>query len=412
MSLKSILLLLISFSASFFISCGTESTQLYTLTTAANGEGTVTPSSGEYEEGEKVTISGTPTENWRFVQWEGDWSSTENTTTITMNSDKNVIGVFERRDYPLNIEIEGNGTLEEKIISQPKTTDYIFETVVGLTPVSEEGWVFYSWGGDLSGFETPSQITIDGDKNVTVTFKQGSYQTYTLSYDSNNNLIEQIIKDSNDSLQSKTTYSYDSNNNLSEQINYNSDGLVQSRTTYSYDSNNKLIESKYYNSNGSLRFTATYSYDSNNNLAEQISYNSDGLVQNRVKYIYDSNNNRIELISYNSDGVVQYRSTSSYDSNNNLIETVGYNSDGSLQSTTTYIYDSNNNVSARITYNPEGLVRFRIIHIYDSNNNLIGYRFTIFSHTQNKSSYYEQLNHRYEFFINGFSEEMYMPNYK
>jgi len=144
----------------------------YTLATTVSPPegGTITPESGKYSDGETITLTGVPTSGgWRFVRWEGDWSVETNPTSIKMNKNYNIIGVFERRDYPLNITIEGEGIVEERVI-QPKTTDYPYETVVELTPVPSEGWVFLEWDGDLSGDEVPIQFTITNEKNVTATF--------------------------------------------------------------------------------------------------------------------------------------------------------------------------------------------------------------------------------------------------
>lgn len=55
-----------------FISCATESTPTYNLTTSVNGEGTITPAGGEYEEGETVTLTGNASNGWSFLRWEGD----------------------------------------------------------------------------------------------------------------------------------------------------------------------------------------------------------------------------------------------------------------------------------------------------------------------------------------------------
>jgi len=172
---KYFLPIFISLFTLFFISCGTESTPVYTLSTSVNGEGTISPSSGEFEEGETVTLTGSSTDGWSFVRWEGDWSSTQNPSSISMNSNKNIIGVFERKDFNLTITIGGEGTVQERIVSQPKTTEYPYETVVELTPNPSEGWRFVEWGGDLSGSESPIQITVDREKNVTVTFEKKEY---------------------------------------------------------------------------------------------------------------------------------------------------------------------------------------------------------------------------------------------
>jgi hypothetical protein len=165
------------FIGMFLLSCGTENNPTYTLTTTVSPSegGTISPSSGEFPEGEVISLTGIPTSSgWRFVRWEGDWSSSQNPTSITMNRDYSVVGVFERKNYPLNITIIGEGTVEERIIQQ-KSTEYPYETVVELTPVPSNGWKFQSWGGDLSGSEVPIQVTVSSEKNVTVTFTPNIY---------------------------------------------------------------------------------------------------------------------------------------------------------------------------------------------------------------------------------------------
>jgi surface protein len=89
-----------------------------------------------------------------------------------MNSNKSVVGVFVKRDYPLNITIEGEGTVEERIVTNPSGREYPHGTTVELTPAPKEGWVFDSWGGDLTGTESPKTIKVDKEKNVTVKFRQ------------------------------------------------------------------------------------------------------------------------------------------------------------------------------------------------------------------------------------------------
>jgi len=166
---------IIALSVFLLVSCGTETTPIYTLTTSVNGEGTITPSSGEFEEGETVTITSSPTNGWFLESWSGDISVNSITVSITMDSDKNVVGNFLRRDYPLTITIEGEGTVQERILSQPKSTDYPFETVVELNPIPSNGWEFVEWGGDLRGSNSPQSITVDSEKTVSVIFKQNNF---------------------------------------------------------------------------------------------------------------------------------------------------------------------------------------------------------------------------------------------
>jgi hypothetical protein len=236
------------------VSCSTKNKPTYKVTTTVSptegGTITLNPSYVVYSGGETVTITGTPSNGWRFVRWEGDWSGETNPSTITMNKDYTVVGIFVKRNYPLTIEVEGYGEVLERVIQQ-KTTENPYKTVVELTPVLDENYEFVEWGGDLSGSEVPKTITVDGEKTVVAKFRHilegrklqrvdsslslggssTSFETYT--YDSNENLIEFIYYNSEGNVVFRYVYYYDSNNNLIEQINYNSNGGVSLRTVNS-----------------------------------------------------------------------------------------------------------------------------------------------------------------------------------
>ncbi len=153
----------------------------YPLKITITGEGTVeekivtSPGGREYPHGTTVELTPKPKEGWVFESWEGDLTGTETPKTIKVDKEKNVTVKFKRRDYPLTITITGEGTVEEKIVTNPGGKDYPFETVVELTPKPKEGWVFESWSGDLTGTETPKTIKVDKQKNVTVKFKRRDY---------------------------------------------------------------------------------------------------------------------------------------------------------------------------------------------------------------------------------------------
>jgi uncharacterized repeat protein (TIGR02543 family) len=151
----------------------------YTLTSTVSpaeaGKITASPSASTYPEGSQVTLTAEPNENWVFKQWEGDQSSTTNPVQVTMTSKKTLVAVFVKRDYPLTIKIEGEGTVEEKIVTNPSGREYPHGTTVELTPKPKEGWEFDGWAGDLTGKEIPKRIIVDKEKNVTVKFKRRDY---------------------------------------------------------------------------------------------------------------------------------------------------------------------------------------------------------------------------------------------
>ena len=166
---------LVLITALTVVNCSTPTTPTYQLTTTVVGSGTITPSDGEFEAGESVTLTAIPESGWVFSNWEGDWVSFQTTSTIIMDDDKSIIGVFSRKSYPLNITIEGEGTVTEKIISQPKVTDYPYETVVELAPVAAEGWVFVEWTGDVVSKESVIEVAITDETNITATFQRKNY---------------------------------------------------------------------------------------------------------------------------------------------------------------------------------------------------------------------------------------------
>jgi uncharacterized repeat protein (TIGR02543 family) len=167
-----ILLVLLGFTA-----CEVEEPiPTYTLTTtsspAEGGKITISPQVPNHPEGSQVTLTPEPNENWVFKQWEGDATGSTTPLQITMTTNKTITGVFVKRDYPLNIKIEGEGTVEEKIVTNPSGREYPHGTTVELTPKPKEGWEFTGWEGDLTGKESPKRITVDKQKNVTAKFKE------------------------------------------------------------------------------------------------------------------------------------------------------------------------------------------------------------------------------------------------
>ncbi len=165
----------------------------YALNIETQGEGMVREEvleerSKDYEHGTVVELTAEPLDNWRFVRWEGDLEGEENPATIVIEEEKHVSAVFERREYALNIDTEGEGMVSEEVVEE-KAKDYEYGTTVELTAEPEEGWSFAHWEGDLEGDENPETITVDEEKNVTAVFERmiishGSVDGVTPSDDS------------------------------------------------------------------------------------------------------------------------------------------------------------------------------------------------------------------------------------
>lgn len=168
-------ILLISVFAIFNYSCNSEEAIVsFSLSTLASpsegGKINITPGSSSYKEGDVVSLSAVPNPNWVFKQWEGDASGTANPLSINMVANTSIIGVFEKREYPLTLNIIGEGTVSEEVISNLAGKDYVFGTQVQLTAIAAEDWEFESWEGDANSAESVITVSVDGPKTITVNF--------------------------------------------------------------------------------------------------------------------------------------------------------------------------------------------------------------------------------------------------
>ena len=140
----------------------------YTITLSAGEGGTVSTTGGEYEAGQTVTVTATPQGEYLFKDWSD--GNTNATRTITVNSNTTLTANFEKKKYPLTVNIEGEGEVLEEIVNSGRTTDYDSGTTVKLTAVPAEGWEFAGWTGAIESEELEVQLLVSESKNVTATF--------------------------------------------------------------------------------------------------------------------------------------------------------------------------------------------------------------------------------------------------
>ena len=175
-------LILLLFSISLINSCSSGSEEpppppiKYTLTTVSNPSegGAINPNGGIVDEGTQISITATPSAEYLFDKWTGAASGNSPSISVIMDSNKSVTANFVKKQYPLTVEIEGEGTVAEKVIKQGVATDYNSGTVVELTATPTAEWVFKEWTGDLTGSDNPKEITIDKAKSVKAVFEEQS----------------------------------------------------------------------------------------------------------------------------------------------------------------------------------------------------------------------------------------------
>ncbi|MGA2670186.1 MAG: InlB B-repeat-containing protein [Dehalococcoidia bacterium] len=148
--------------------------QTYTLTISASpsGDGSVFPSSGQYESGAQVTLTASPASGYTFDHWSGDASGTASTITITMDSNKSLTANFKAtiQTYTLtvNVSLSGAGSVS------PSGGQYESGVSVTLTATPANGYTFDYWSGSASGTASTITITMDSNKSLTANFKTTS----------------------------------------------------------------------------------------------------------------------------------------------------------------------------------------------------------------------------------------------
>ena len=152
----------------------------YPLTIKIEGEGEVKQEvikqgmARDYNSGTIVKLTAEPDGEWLFVRWRGDLTGNENPTQITIDGPKTVVAEFEKKKYPLTIEIVGEGQVAEKVIKPGAPNDYNSGTIVELEALSGQSWDFSEWQVDLTGSQNPKQITINSPKTVRAVFVESS----------------------------------------------------------------------------------------------------------------------------------------------------------------------------------------------------------------------------------------------
>ena len=167
--MKKFLFILISL---IIFSCQKE-TFPYKLTIISNPEaaGQFSEKSGYYTEGTNLSVIAEPNSEYEFVNWTGDVESSSNSVNILMDSDKSITANFIKKKYELKIEVEGKGSVFQEIIKPGITDEYNSGTILKLTAVPVDGWVFVEWQGDIQNENNPIEITIDKPISIKAIFK-------------------------------------------------------------------------------------------------------------------------------------------------------------------------------------------------------------------------------------------------
>ncbi|MCX5992508.1 MAG: InlB B-repeat-containing protein [Chloroflexi bacterium] len=143
-------------------------TKTYVLSASStpSSGGSVSPTSGTYDEADNVTIIATPAQYYKFNGWAGDASGSSDHLTITMDSNRTVVASFTKLTYSLQTQVDasGGGTVD------PDSGTFEAGTQVSVTATPASGYRFNHWGGSATGTSNPVNAPIDTNKTVTAYF--------------------------------------------------------------------------------------------------------------------------------------------------------------------------------------------------------------------------------------------------
>lgn len=145
----------------------------YSLDQSVNGSGSIetellsgTETENGYLSESEVELTANAEPGWRFVEWDGDLTGSEEVMDLFMDSDKSVTATFEEVFYNVSIETEGSGTAT----ADPQKDSYKYGEMITFNANPSSGNEFLGWSGSFSQTDRSVEIEIKNDIEVKATF--------------------------------------------------------------------------------------------------------------------------------------------------------------------------------------------------------------------------------------------------
>jgi len=156
------------------------STPTFDLTVSKTGNGTIsangincgTDCSESYTANTQVTLTASPDDGSKFVNWTGACTGTNPNVTVTMDAAIACTANFVPITFDLTVSKTGNGTISANGINcgTDCSESYTANTQVTLTASPDDGYNSVNWTGACIGTET-CQVTMNEAKEVTANFE-------------------------------------------------------------------------------------------------------------------------------------------------------------------------------------------------------------------------------------------------
>lgn len=156
-------------SNDFFYQTNVASTTLpaRTLTIASSDNGYVeSPNKRVYAKGEKILLNAVPDFGYQFAGWSGDAEYGEEALLVTLTENMSVAPSFARRQFTLNLDIDGNGSVS----GMPQSGTLTFGESLQLEATPEEGWTFVGWQGYGNSSSRTLNATVGRDLKLQARF--------------------------------------------------------------------------------------------------------------------------------------------------------------------------------------------------------------------------------------------------
>jgi uncharacterized repeat protein (TIGR02543 family) len=114
---------------------------------AENGTVIRSPSKTNYRDGSTVTLTATPADGYRFVNWSGDATSDNPTIQMTMDSTRTLTANFEPIPTLCSLTVFINPVSAGSVVLSPAGGTYELGTTVTLTVIPAQGCQFVNWTG-------------------------------------------------------------------------------------------------------------------------------------------------------------------------------------------------------------------------------------------------------------------------
>ena len=151
--------------------------------------GSVSNLGGEYEEGETITVTAQPDSEYVFERWSD--GSTQNPRSIQVIQALNLTAIFIKKQYEIDVTVEGEGTVKEEVIIQGGK--FNSGSQIKLTASPSNGWDFSNWKVNGNSDSTnPLIVDSNEDKTIVAVFQRKKFNL-DISLEGEGSVIEEII---------------------------------------------------------------------------------------------------------------------------------------------------------------------------------------------------------------------------